>query len=125
MIVRKNYFYTVSRSRQVALTELRVGFCNLNYDLKSNYSRTTIDKLHNISLFSFRFFFFYRGAFKRNSFHTCCNSNYNRYQAPYKCLLLFIIILYIKDCVEADYYECGHIREDSKYYLLQCSNYTS
>ncbi len=32
---------------------------------------------------------------------------------------------FIKNCVEAGNCECGHIREDSKHYLLQCSNYTS
>ncbi len=28
------------------------------------------------------------------------------------------------NCVEAGYCECCHIREDSKHYLLHCSNYT-
>ncbi len=28
------------------------------------------------------------------------------------------------NCVEARNCECGHIRKDSKYYLLQCSNDT-
>ncbi len=60
-----NILHCFSRSAQVAFTQLRVGFCNLNYDL------------------------------------------------------------YIKNCVEAGNCECGHIREDSKHYLLQCSNYTS
>ncbi len=59
------FLHCVSRSAQVAFTKLRVGFCNLNYDL------------------------------------------------------------YIKNCVEVGNCEWGHIREDSKHYLLQCSNYTS
>ncbi len=53
------------RSAQLKFTQLRVGFCNLNYNL------------------------------------------------------------YIKNCVEAGNCEFRHIREDSKHYLLQCSNYTS
>ncbi len=31
--------------------------------------------------------------------------------------------LYIKNCVEAENCERGHIKVDSKHYLLQCSNY--
>ncbi len=62
---KRVFLYCVARSEQVAFTQLRDGFCNLNYDL------------------------------------------------------------YIKNCVEAGNCECGHIREDSKHYLLQCSNYTS
>ncbi len=61
----KTIFTLCFWSTQVAFTQLRVGLCNLNYDL------------------------------------------------------------YIKNCVEAGNCECGHIREDSKHYLLPCSNYTS
>ncbi len=94
MIVRKNYFYTVSRSRQVALTELRVGFCNLNYDLKSNYSRTTIDKLHNISLFSFIFFFFVEAPLSEIHFilaATAITTDTRHLINAYYYLLLFYI----------------------------------
>ncbi len=59
------FLHVVSRSAQVAFALVRVGFCNLNYEL------------------------------------------------------------YIKKCVQADNCVCGHTREDSKHYLLQCSNYTS
>ncbi len=59
------FLHYVSRSTQIAFTQLRVGFCNLNYDL------------------------------------------------------------YIKNCVETENCECGHITEDSNHYLLQCPNYTS
>ncbi len=62
---KRLFLYCVSRSTKVAFTQLRVGFCNLNYDL------------------------------------------------------------YIKNYVEAGNCECGHIRENSKHYLLQCSNNTS
>ncbi len=61
---KRLFLHCVSRSSQVVFTQLRVGFCNLNYDL------------------------------------------------------------YIKNCVEAGHCEYGHIREDSKHYHLQCSNYT-
>ncbi len=55
---KRLFLYCVSRSTQIAFTQLRVGFCNLNYDL------------------------------------------------------------YIKNCVETENCECGHIREDSNHYLL-------
>ncbi len=59
------FLYCVSRSIQIAFTQSRVAFCNLDYDL------------------------------------------------------------YIKNCVEKENCECGHITEDSNHYLLQCPNYTS
>ncbi len=31
----------------------------------------------------------------------------------------------MKNCVETENCECGHIREDSNHYLLQCPNYKS
>ncbi len=65
MTARKDYFYIISRSAQVAVIQLRFGFCNLNFNID------------------------------------------------------------IKICVGTGNCECGHIREDSKYYLLQCSNFTS
>ncbi len=52
---KRLFLHGVSRSAHVAFVQLRVGFCNLNYDL------------------------------------------------------------YIRNCVEAENYECGHIREDSKH----------
>ncbi len=62
---KRIFLHFVSRSTQIAFTQLRVGFCNLNYDL------------------------------------------------------------YIKNSVGTENCECGLIREDSNYYLLQCPNYTS
>ncbi len=62
---KRLFLNCVSRSTQIAFTQIRVGFCNLNYDL------------------------------------------------------------YIKNCIETENCECGHTREDSNHYLLQCPNYTS
>ncbi len=39
------------------------------------------------------FLLFERGASERSSLRTCCNSCCNRCQAPYKCLLLNMLII--------------------------------
>ncbi len=59
---KRLFLHCVSRSTHIAFTQLRVGFCNLNYDL------------------------------------------------------------HIKNCIETENCECGHIREDSNHYLLRSPN---